>query len=225
MSIAFDEFVVDFDQRRLFAEDREIRLTPKAFDLLRLLIESRPRALGKDEIFTHLWRGTFVTENNLPTLIAELRSALGDDARAPRIIRTAYAFGYAFVADAAEWTAPAAGMALAQWTLILAEREIQLHDGSHVLGRTGPGIVALDSPTVSRHHARLTITGDRATIEDLGSKNGTWVDQQSVTGPSSVRDGGEIRLGSLTLILRSAPLPASTVSIDRPDVTKRHSGA
>ncbi|PYR02220.1 MAG: hypothetical protein DMF97_05365, partial [Acidobacteria bacterium] len=45
----------------------------------------------------------------------------------------------------------------------------------HILGRAGPGVVVLDSATVSRHHARLTIAGDKAFVEDLCSKNGTWV--------------------------------------------------
>ena len=81
MRVAFHDFVADFDQRRLLAGEREIRLTPKAFQLLRLLIGSRPRALGKGELFAQLWPDTFVTENNLATLVAELRAALDDDAR------------------------------------------------------------------------------------------------------------------------------------------------
>ena len=65
MRVAFHDFVADFDQRRLLAGEREIRLTPKAFQLLRLLIESRPRALGKGELFAQLWPDTFVTENDI----------------------------------------------------------------------------------------------------------------------------------------------------------------
>lgn len=44
MRVSFGEFVMDFDERRLFARTREVRLTPKGFDLLRLLIEHRPKA-------------------------------------------------------------------------------------------------------------------------------------------------------------------------------------
>ena len=99
MRLAFGDFVIDFDERRLLSAQQEIRLTPKAFDLLRLLIETRPKALSKQEIFDRLWPGTFVTENNLATLVADLRSSLGDQASEPRFIRTVYAFGYAFVGD------------------------------------------------------------------------------------------------------------------------------
>jgi len=89
--LSFGEFVIDFDERRLSSSGHEIRLTPKAFDLLRLLIETRPKALSKQEIFDRLWPGTFVTENNLATLVADLRSSLGDQASGPRFIRTVYA--------------------------------------------------------------------------------------------------------------------------------------
>src|SRR6188768_719293 len=94
MRLAFGDFVIDFDERRLLSAQQEVRLTPKAFDLLRLLIETRPKALSKQEIFERLWPGTFVTENNLAALVADLRSSLGDQASEPRFIRTVYAFGY-----------------------------------------------------------------------------------------------------------------------------------
>jgi DNA-binding winged helix-turn-helix (wHTH) protein len=215
MRLSFGKFIADFSQRCLSTGDREIRLAPKAFDLLQLLIENRPRAIAKAEIFAHLWPGTFVTENNLATLIADLRAAVGDDAREPHIIRTAYAFGYAFVAPVAEAAAAVGAESIARWALLLEDREIALPNGSHILGRTGPGVVVLDFPTVSRHHARLTLGSGSAVIEDLGSKNGTWADGTPVDRPTAVRDGGEIRLGSLALILRARPLPASTVSTER----------
>ena len=76
MRLAFGEFVIDVGERRVFSGAQEIRLTPKAFDLLRLLIENRPKAPSKQEIFDRLWPGTFVTENNLAALVADLRSWL-----------------------------------------------------------------------------------------------------------------------------------------------------
>jgi DNA-binding winged helix-turn-helix (wHTH) protein len=61
MRLSFGDFVIDFGERRLFSGRQEIRLTPKAFDLLRLLIENRPNAMSKQDIFERLWPGTFVT--------------------------------------------------------------------------------------------------------------------------------------------------------------------
>ena len=99
MRLRFGDFVLDLDQRRLFNGEAEVHLQPKAFELLRLLVEARPKALGKDEILGAIWPGTFVTENNLATVVRDLRGALGDDAHEPHYIRTAYGYGYAFVPE------------------------------------------------------------------------------------------------------------------------------
>ena len=216
MRVSFAEFVADFDQRRLFASDREIRLTPKGFELLELLVASRPKALRKDDIFDRLWPGTFVTENNLATLVADLRSALGDDAHEPRFIRTVYAYGYAFTSDAVEHQVVAAiGARPSSWSLTHEHREIVLLSGENIVGRAGPGVIVFDSPTVSRHHARLTVTGDRAGVEDLGSKNGTWVGQVRVAGPTAVSNGDTLRFGSVGVTLRFTGQLVSTETAAR----------
>ena len=100
MKLRFDAFVLDTDTRQLFGSDDERHLTPKALDLLALLLENRPNAIAKKDLHARLWPATFVTEANLAILIAEIRTALGDSARQPRYIRTVHRFGYAFAADA-----------------------------------------------------------------------------------------------------------------------------
>jgi DNA-binding winged helix-turn-helix (wHTH) protein len=214
MRVFFDRFTLDTTERRLFAGADEVRLARKAFNLLTLLVEERPKALSKDDILQRLWPGTFVTENNLATLISDLRTALDDDPREPRFIRTVYAFGYSFVADASTHSAfetPPAPPC--QWKLIHQDREIRLQAGENVLGRSGEGVIVLDSPTISRNHARLTISGGRASIEDLGSKNGTWIGTNPVTGPAAVKDGDELRLGSVVVVVRFSPAADSTETI------------
>jgi TolB-like protein/DNA-binding winged helix-turn-helix (wHTH) protein/Flp pilus assembly protein TadD len=79
-----------------------IRLTPKAFDLLGALLETRPRALSKAEIRDRLWPQTFVTEATLASVVSELRGALGDDAKEPRFVRTVHGHGYSFSGTAVE---------------------------------------------------------------------------------------------------------------------------
>jgi DNA-binding winged helix-turn-helix (wHTH) protein len=214
MRVSFREFDVDFDQRRLFAGDREVRIAPKALDLLRLLIDKRPAAIGKSEIFARLWPDTFVTENTLATLIGDLRSALGDDASAPVIIRTAYGFGYAFVAEIAKQPPAVTPETVTQWMLVSGPREIPLPTGVTILGRSGPGVITLDSSTVSREHARLTVTSEQLVIDDLGSKNGTWVGQVPVSGPTPLKDGDEIRLGSFVVAVCAVAPGSSTETLE-----------
>ena len=216
MRLSFDRFLIDFEERRLQADGQDIRLTPKAFELLKLLIENRPKALSKQELFDHLWPGTFVTENNLAALVADLRSSLGDQAGEPRFIRTVYAYGYAFVGGPSDVVPPAPPRDAARWLLLLNGREFPLQPGANILGRTGEGIVALDAPSVSRQHARVTIAGAQAVIEDLGSKNGTWVGPVEVTGPTPLRTGDEIRLGSVIVTIHSLANDMTTETVERP---------
>ena len=71
-----------------------------------------------------------------------------------------------------------------------------------MLGRDGDVAVWLESPSVSRHHARIRVSGPDATIEDLGSKNGTYLRGERLVIPSALTDGDEIRLGSVLVKCR-----------------------
>lgn len=104
----------------------------------------------------------------------------------------------------------------ARWRLLCDGREFLLHQGENILGRTGEGIIALDAPSVSRQHARLTIANGQATIEDLGSKNGTWVGPVEVTRPTPLRNGDAIRLGSLVVTIHALPDAMTTETVERP---------
>lgn len=214
MRLAFDTFVVDFDQRRLFNRDVEVRLPPKAFDLLRLLIDARPKVVTKDDILSAIWPDVFISENNLATVVRDLRSALGDDAHEPRFIRTAYGVGYAFAAPAGEaGDATMAGTAPSGWRLLHEHREIRLREGANVLGRIGHDVVVFDAPTVSRHHAVVRVAGVHASVEDLGSKNGTWVGITPATSPVVLAHGDELRLGSIVATVSyAASVPTTKTS-------------
>src|SRR6185369_9755596 len=100
MRLRAQGWVFDSDTREVVRKGRRLPLSPKAFDLLELLIRRRPKAVSKDEIRERLWPGTFVSPANLANLVVELRAAFGDDAQDPRVVRTVPRFGYAFVADA-----------------------------------------------------------------------------------------------------------------------------
>jgi DNA-binding winged helix-turn-helix (wHTH) protein len=182
LKLRFGNNELDCSSRQLWHDGREVRLSTKAFDLLALLAERRPAAVRKSEIKDRLWPETFVSETNLPTLIAEIRDALGDDARQGQFVRTVHGFGYAFSAEVLVMNGGAAGDGPPAW-LVGPTSRIALARGENVLGREGEGVVALDSPTISRRHARVTLSPDRATLEDLGSKNGTYINESRVTSP------------------------------------------
>ena len=94
------------------------------------------------------------------------------------------------------------------------DREIALREGDHVLGRDADALVRIHSPKVSRHHARLLVRGGRVVLEDLGSKNGTYLDRRLIDGPTELSDKGEIWIGSEVLTFRAASqtLPTQTAS-------------
>ena len=198
--MTFGDYRLDIGSRQLFRGAAELHLSPKAFELLRALLENRPRAMSKAELHERLWPATFVTEANLASVVAELRRVLDDDPRAPEFVRTVHGFGYAFVGEVDAGRAPAA--ARQSCWIVWRGREIPLADGEHIIGRDRTAAVPLDFPSVSRRHARLVVAGQRVTIEDLGSKNGTLVGMTPVTRPTPVADLDEIQIGSARMTIR-----------------------
>jgi DNA-binding winged helix-turn-helix (wHTH) protein len=207
----FGDFSADFGSRQLLRGAAAVHLGPKALELLELLLRSRPRALSKAQLQKHLWPRTFASESNLTSVVTELRAALGDDARRPRFVRTVYGFGYAFCGEAAEVpdAVPPTPPRSFRLRLFLDDREIGLREGENVLGRLDEGVAWLESTTVSRRHARILVSGGQATLEDLGSKNGTFLRGQRLTSPVRLSDGDEILLGRVHMTYRVLP-PVST---------------
>ena len=211
MRIRFGPFVVDCDTRQLMQEGREIHLAPKAFELLVMLLSGRPKVLSKEVLQQGLWPETFVAEANLSNLVAEIREALGDRARAPRFIRTAHGFGYAFSGEAISERRPdqAPDVGPRCW-LEWGKRRIALSPGENVVGRDPDVEVRLDASTVSRRHARLVVTAKSTLLEDFGSKNGTFRGDERVTSPVALADGDAIHIGSLLVTFHVGAPQGST---------------
>ena len=91
----FGAFTFHRERRQLFRDGAEVHLTPKAFDLLALLIEREPAVVPKADVHARLWPGTFVSDATLAGLVKELRRALGNDGSGV-VIRTAHRVGFAF---------------------------------------------------------------------------------------------------------------------------------
>jgi DNA-binding winged helix-turn-helix (wHTH) protein len=209
----FGHFALDTPTRQLLGDDREIRLSPKAFELLCALVRNRNRAMSRAELHQLLWPTTFVLETNLASLVAEIRRALGDTADAPRFVRTMHRFGYWFIGDVDDAEAIEAPVGTVNYWVVWDGRQVRLIDGDNVLGRAPDAAVWIDAPGVSRHHARIVISGGRATVEDLASKNGTFVRDRRVGAPLVLCDGDQIRLGSVVITFRIPPATGSTESV------------
>ncbi|WP_084128791.1 alpha/beta fold hydrolase [Demequina sp. NBRC 110055] len=107
----FEGFVLDAARYQLRAGADPVRIEPRAFDLLRVLIEQRDRVVTKPEILETVWGTTYVSDAALTTALRTVRRAIGDTGAAQRLIRTVHGRGYQFVgdvtvADAAAGSAP-----------------------------------------------------------------------------------------------------------------------
>jgi DNA-binding winged helix-turn-helix (wHTH) protein len=216
--VLFGGWQFDADSRELLGPRGPVHLSPKAFALLGVLLESRPRAVSKAELHDRLWANTFVSESNLASLVSEVRRALGEAAPERGFIRTVHGFGYAFRSDAtAAARPPDPDRQAPTFYLSWGPGELRLEGGESVLGRAQPGSRCIDSPTVSRRHARVVVAGGGATIEDLGSRNGTYLNGRRLSGPAELADGDVIRLGSVSAVFRVVLPVDSTLDVADPD--------
>jgi len=198
---SFASFRVDTGTRQLLRDGHAIRLSPKAFELLVALLDERPRVLSKADLQARLWPNTYVAEANLSNLIGELRIALSDRARPPRFVRTAPRYGYAFCGEATADVATKSPTRAAspQCWFAWGDQRFVCDLGQHIIGRDEFADVRLDSPTISRRHARVMVEPDRVQIDDLGSKNGTFRGRERVTESVTLADGDLVRIGSIAL--------------------------
>jgi len=216
MRVVFGGCTFDSDTRELLRAGKAVHLSPKAFRLLELLLESRPRALSKEELQERLWPKTFVSESNLASLAAQARHAIGDRARGSKLLRTVYGVGYAFSGEAKPVTSAGSDREV-RFLLVRDDQELELAPGENVLGRDRLVSSRIDDSAISRRHARISVAGKKASIEDLGSKNGTYVNGKRVENkPVRLSDGDEIQLGSVFLTLRALSPEKSTESIRSP---------
>jgi DNA-binding winged helix-turn-helix (wHTH) protein len=213
MRLRFGECVLDPAGRELMVSGAPVHLAPKGFELLDLLLASRPRAVSKKEIHDRLWPDSIVTEGTLTSLVAELRAALGDDPKTCRYIRTVHRHGYAFCSAVeevrGEGRARRPGLAC---RLIWGTREMALPRGETVVGRDPACDVFIDHPSVSRRHACLTVGESEVVLQDLGSKNGTFRKGLKISSPCRLSDQDEVQIGSVPLKVCLLRGPGTTLT-------------
>ena len=189
----FGPFVLDTGRAQLLTGGREVQLTPKAFAVLRLLVERRPNVVDKDTIAELVWGGA-ASDASLTMAMAEIRKALGDSAAEPVYVRTAHRLGYAFCGKVAE---SAETREDARFFLVIGDKRVPLRVGETIAGRDEGCGVLLDEPSVSRRHARFIVDGDSVSVEDLQSTNGTLVNGRKKAGAVPLQAGDTIKIGSV----------------------------
>ena len=96
----------------------------------------------------------------------------------------------------------------AKFALLSSDRVLPLVDGENIAGRGADCAVVVDATSVSRRHACFLVSLGVATVEDLGSRNGTFVNRVPISAVTRLNDGDEIALGKSVLKLRClAPAP------------------
>ena len=215
MRVRFDRFTLDTARRQLTRGGESVHLSPKAFALLALLVERQPAAVSKQDLDDLVWPGTHVSSGSLTVAIAEVRSALGDRAQQPKYVRTIPRFGYAFCGTLAGREEPSTS-GPPTFEIVWGPDRAALAPGPNVLGRGLDADIRFDSADVSRRHATLTLAGGRVTLQDLDSKNGTFVDGEPIDEPVRLCVGSVFELGPIRVRLRAMATGEETTTALKP---------
>ncbi len=213
MEFTFADCVLNLDSRQLFCRGTAVPLEPKAFMLLEVLFKRRPGVVTYIELDELLWPKVYVARSSLARLVSELRAALGDSPTDSQIIRTVYKTGYAFAATV---SSPGAGRGVrVAFSLLWNTRVLPLADGEHIAGRDMSCALIVEATTVSRRHARFTVSQGIATVEDLGSSNGTFVNGVAIAGVTRLQHADTVALGKAQLELVAIEPAAPTEMVTR----------
>lgn len=209
MILRFGDCRLDLRTRTLHRGETPVHLQPKMFAFLEHVLRARPAVVEKSALLESLWPGVFTAESSLPVLVSALREALGDDAREPRYVRTVHRVGYAFVGEVTieSESSGAAAAGDGAHRLWVGERFWVVPAGESYVGRAPENAFALDHPSISRVHAKLLLLGGALLVEDLGSKNGTWIERRRATGPFAWRADLTVRFGEVDVVHRCEEVP------------------
>jgi hypothetical protein len=205
MSIEFGNCSFDYGSRQLFRDGREVHLSPKAHDVLKVLIDRSPDVVGQKELLAEVWPGLHLEEGRVAGVIHEIRNAIGDDASRPQYLMTIHGTGYRFAG-----LATGGQKRSVRCWFELGREEFLLHEGVNVIGRDpGSDIFLKDDDGVSRRHAQVVVSGDRITLKDI-SKHGTFLQGKKIESAVALNDGDKITISRLRLkfrLVRSADQP------------------
>ncbi len=204
----FGPFEADLRTGELRRAGRTIELQELPFRILAALLERPGELVTREELHQSAWPdGVFVDfEHGLNKAVNKIRRALDDRADEPRFVATLPGRGYRFIAEVElpERRELVPRSAPATCRILWDSRTIPLSVGTNVIGRDPSATVFVDSSTVSRRHAVIVVSPEGATLEDLGSKNGTFLQGRRVAAPTPLADGDELAVGSARMTFRSS---------------------
>jgi DNA-binding winged helix-turn-helix (wHTH) protein len=227
-SVRFGVFDLDLRTGELRKKGCLVHLEEQPFQVLAMLLQNAGELVTRDELQARLWsNAVFVDfEAGLNKCVAKIRAALGDLAESPRYVETLKRRGYRFIAAvetigheasppiAASPTAAVSPVTACAVRLIKGEDSVALSEGSHVIGRDPAAAVWIDSPVVSRRHAAVTLADGCLGIEDLGSRNGTFVNGVQVTARVPLAHGDKIDIGPASLTVYIATSQTATAPVN-----------
>lgn len=194
-----DDCLVQSNLNRLVRGESRAQIRPRPMDMLCFRAQRQGEVVSNDEIIAAVGPKPYMAGSGLGRSIAEVRAIPGDDAAEPRYVETIVQRGYRPLAPVPRGglclSAPrrgqevrAAPKALSSpeehtCSLCWGERKIPLAQEEDIVGRAGEATVQLESAQVSRRHARIVVSGGRAVLKGLASKNGTYVRGQVVQTP------------------------------------------
>ena len=213
-SFRFGEFHLDIAAYALSRAGKRIKLEKLPMELLILLVGSAGTLVDRSTIQAALWGSDVFVERDSATntAVRKIRHALGDDADRPRFVETVVGKGYRFIASI---EGCAERRPFPAFSVTRGKQEFMLGGGDNLLGRDPEARVCIDHPSVSRRHAQISILPNRATLEDLESRNGTFLSGRRIDSPIDIHHGAIIGLGPITVTFRMLSGPASTKPVRR----------
>lgn len=200
-SFRVGQWWVDATACELRDGDTVVRLRPKVMDLLAAFARNPGEVLSKHCLLDLVWSDVTVGDASLTVAVGELRDALGDHPEAPEYIETIPRRGYRLIAPVSGNQAVEVSTEASRFWLTGAGLELLLRQGINLIGRAPDAEIRIESPKISRRHAQITVDGDTAVVEDLGSKNGTFVGDIRIEEPTPLKNNDQLRLGQLAAIL------------------------
>ena len=203
-SFTIGEWSVTPSLNRLSRGEETVQLELKMMEVLVYLAGKAGELVTKRELIDSVWQVEVISDGTLTRAVALLRKALGDDARNPRFIETIPKRGYRLLAPVgrSDITRPATETAPSRFMVEAPDSDIPLSEGENLIGRDPEARIRIDIGGVSRRHARILVNGADVTIEDLGSKNGTYLRGRRIEQPKRLAHGDEIRIGHKVARLR-----------------------